>query len=55
MRQIKHAVDSSSDIAKVKMKTARYFFDMILPEQKALVAIIEAGKDPMMDFDPSEL
>ena len=24
-------------------------------ESKALVAIIEAGKAPMMDFDPSEL
>lgn len=54
-RQVQHAVEQGTDNADTKVKTASYFFDMVLPESKALVAMIEAGKAPMMDFDPAEL
>jgi hypothetical protein len=54
-RQVKHAVESSASNADTKLKLARYFFDMVLPESQGLVAMIKAGKEPMMSFSPEEL
>ncbi len=53
-RQVKYAIDTDADQKKTKMKTARYFFDMILPEKEALEDVIEQGKEPMMAFDVDE-
>jgi hypothetical protein len=53
-RQVKYAIESDADQKETKMKTARYFFDMILPEKEALEDVIENGKEPMMAFDVDE-
>ena len=53
-RQVKYAIDHDSDQLETKRKTARYFYEMILPERKALAKQVEAGKEPMMDFERSE-
>ena len=37
-----------------KLKTARYFFDCVLPETATLSALIRAGKGNMMDFAVEE-
>ena len=37
-----------------KVKTARYFFQNILPEMNGLLGVIAAGKDTMMDFSVEE-
>lgn len=55
VRQAKHAVESATPNVETKLKTARYYFDMVLPESAALVRIIRAGKEPMMSFDADEL
>ena len=34
--------------------TARYFFTNVLPETRALVALIKAGKAQMMAFEADE-
>lgn len=39
---------------RTKVKTARYYFEYILPEADSLVRLINAGKDPLMAFDPEE-
>ncbi len=54
-RQAKYALESKASNAATKLKTARYFFDLVLPETASLVSMIEAGKEPMMSFDPDEL
>ncbi len=54
-QQVKHAVETSAAAAETKVKTARYFFDMILPESEALIRIIKAGKEPIMSFSADEL
>jgi len=53
--QVKHAIESKHPKAETKMKTARYFYNMILPETESLIAIIRAGKADMMAFDAEEL
>jgi hypothetical protein len=54
LRQIAYARETDHPKAGTKLKTARYFFDMILPEVKALASVIEEGKEPMMAFERSE-
>ena len=39
---------------RAKLKTARYFLSNVLPETRALVAFIKAGKAPMMAFEADE-
>ncbi|MEM1347159.1 MAG: acyl-CoA dehydrogenase [Myxococcota bacterium] len=53
-RKVKYAFDSEHDLADTKAKTARYFMHKVLPEYHTLVAIIEAGKLNIMDFDVEE-
>ena len=38
-----------------KLKTATYYFKMVLPEMDSLVRIISEGKAHMMSFDVDEL
>ena len=38
-----------------KVKTARYYFQNVLPEMNGLLGVIAAGKDHMMSFTPEEL
>ncbi len=54
VRQAKHAVESGRQ-KDTKLKTARYFFAMVLPEIDALAKIIAAGKQHMMAFEVDEL
>jgi butyryl-CoA dehydrogenase len=53
-RQIKYAIEHDSDELETKRKTARFFFEQILPERHALAKKIEAGKETMMAFERSE-
>ncbi len=54
--QVRAALDRESEGAfyATKLKTARYYFQNILPQINALVPIIEAGKANLMDLDISE-
>jgi hypothetical protein len=51
----KKALDEDSAFARTKLKTARYFFQNVLPETESLVTLIRAGKANMMAFDAEEL
>jgi hypothetical protein len=53
--QVKHALAKGGPLAASKVKTARYFFKMILPESDALARIIREGKQHIMAFDADEL
>ncbi len=55
VRQTAHAVESGADNAAAKVKTARYFFELVYPEVHGVVATLRAGKAPMMDFAVDEL
>jgi alkylation response protein AidB-like acyl-CoA dehydrogenase len=50
----KHAVESDSPEAETKLKTARYFMEMVLPETGLYSKLIQAGKESMMAFDRDE-
>ncbi len=39
---------------QTKLKTARYYFSNVLPETRAILAFIKAGKTSMMAFDAAE-
>ena len=52
--QVKHALEVGDAFGQTKLKTARYFFNNILPETNRLVAIIQQGKQHIMDFDQDE-
>jgi len=52
--QLKHAVEESTDNLAEKKKTARYFFNMVLPKRHTLADQIERGKEYMMDFEVDE-
>ena len=54
-QQVLHAVVSNHDDAETKLKTARYWFAMILPEMDSLIRVLDAGKEHMMAFEPAEL
>lgn len=53
-RQVKYALDEDHPKLETKMKTARYFFDVLLPETRKLAEVVEAGKEPMMAFERGE-
>lgn len=50
----KACVGKEDAFHRTKLKTARYFFSNVLPETRALVAFIKAGKAPMMAFTAEE-
>jgi hypothetical protein len=53
--QVKAGLERGDDYGRTKVKTARYYFQNVLPEGDALVKIIEAGKANMMNFNVDEL
>jgi alkylation response protein AidB-like acyl-CoA dehydrogenase len=55
VKQVKYALDNDHPEATTKLKLARYFSAMVLPEQKAFAEIMRAGKQHMMAFDVDEL
>ena len=53
--QVAHALSQGDDAhARTKLKTARYFFERVLPERLALEQYIAAGKATMMSFEVEE-
>jgi len=54
-RQVKYALENPGPQTDTKLKTARYFFAMVLPETHSLAKLITVDKSVMMDFDPDEL
>jgi alkylation response protein AidB-like acyl-CoA dehydrogenase len=54
LRQATHAVKKGGPQAETKLKTARFFFDVVLPEREVYAAQIKAGKAPVMDFSVEE-
>jgi hypothetical protein len=55
VKQLQHAKSRSDSVAAVKFKTARYWFEVVLPEREALARRVQAGKDPIMSVEPEEL
>ncbi|HJL44031.1 MAG TPA: acyl-CoA dehydrogenase C-terminal domain-containing protein [Myxococcales bacterium LLY-WYZ-16_1] len=55
VKQLQHAKGRSDSVATVKFKTARYWFEVVLPEREALARRVQAGKDPIMSVEPEEL
>jgi alkylation response protein AidB-like acyl-CoA dehydrogenase len=54
-RQALHAVKTDAKQSSTKIKTAQYYFAMVLPEMHGLLRVLQAGKAPMMAFDVAEL
>jgi len=52
--QALHALKNPGAFSDTKLRTARYFFNQILPERHALAEIIQSGKKDMMAFDVEE-
>jgi alkylation response protein AidB-like acyl-CoA dehydrogenase len=52
--QLRYAIENDTDNVEEKKKTARYFFNMILPKRHTLAEKIERGKEYMMDFEVDE-
>ncbi len=52
--QVKAALGRGDAYGATKVKTARYYFQNVLPESDALVKIIEAGKANIMDLSVDE-
>ena len=57
LRQLKHLVDKGEDgpLKQAKFQTARYFYEMVLPEATLFAKLSQVGKAPMMDYDISLL
>ncbi len=55
LSQAKHARESGGPTAATKLKSARYFFEVILPDRHALAERVRAGKAPIMDVSTEEL
>ena len=53
-RMAEKALAEESKFNMTKLKMARYYYNQILPEIDSIRKIIEAGKDHMMAFEPSE-
>ena len=51
--QLQHAMtlDASDPIRRSKLQTARFFFEVVLPEADVFAARVEAGKGSMTDID----
>ena len=50
-RQVQHALTVGGKVQEAKIQTARYFFQMVLPEADLYAHLAEVGKAPMMDFN----
>jgi alkylation response protein AidB-like acyl-CoA dehydrogenase len=50
-RQLKHALTVGGAVQEAKFQTARYFFDMVLPEADLYAHLTGVGKDPVMSFN----
>ena len=48
------ALEQGDAFAQTKLKTARFFYNNVLPEMEGHKAVVLAGKGPMMTFDDSE-
>jgi alkylation response protein AidB-like acyl-CoA dehydrogenase len=53
LKQLSHALelDENDATRRSKFQTARYYFDLILPEAQAYAAKVAVGKGPMVDID----
>ena len=53
LRQVQAVIDRPLDdnLRRAKLQTARYFFEMVLPEAAMYAARVAVGKGPMMDVD----
>lgn len=54
-KQVEHALTLDGPVREAKLQTARYFFQMVLPEADLYARLAGVGKAPMMDFDISHL
>ncbi len=50
-KQLEHAQTIGGAVKEAKFQTARYFFDMVLPECDLYAHLVNVGKAPMMDFN----
>ncbi len=48
------ASEKDGKFYRTKLKTARFFFEHVLPETDSLVRMVDASKDSMMAFDEDE-
>ena len=55
VRQLSHAVKNPGPHTATKLKTARFFFDQVMPQSEGLIGMIRSGKDAIMAFDADEL
>ena len=55
VRQAEHALSTAAPDAASRVKDANYFNATFLPGQRSLAALVDAGKERMMCFAPSEL
>ncbi|MBX3270500.1 MAG: acyl-CoA dehydrogenase [Sandaracinaceae bacterium] len=55
VRQVAHAVATDAPNRATKLKTARFFFALVLPELHGVLGKLGAGAAPMMDFELDEL
>jgi alkylation response protein AidB-like acyl-CoA dehydrogenase len=55
LRQAQHARTRGDKLSATKMKSARYFFEVILPERNVYADVIRAGKDALMAVEDEEL
>ena len=53
-RMAQYAQGKDGGFYTTKLKSGRYFMNNILPEVDAYCSLVKAGKNYMMDFDPSE-
>lgn len=54
LKMATYAVANEHPQAETKLKTARYFMEMVLPETGLYAKLIKAGKDSMMAFGDDE-
>jgi alkylation response protein AidB-like acyl-CoA dehydrogenase len=54
LKMARYAVENDTDNKAAKLKTARYFFEMVLPETGLYKKLCTVGKDAMMAFDVDE-
>lgn len=54
LKMAHYAVENDAPDAETRLKTARYFTEMVLPETGLYAKLIKAGKDSMMAFEADE-
>jgi hypothetical protein len=54
LKMARYAVENDTDNKSAKLKTARYFFEMVLPETGLYKKLCTVGKDSMMAFEIDE-